>query len=428
MTLTGRTLLGRYYLRELIDSGGMSDVYLAWDQQRSVRLAIKVLRRDLMQNSNIIQLFQREAVILRQLEHPNIVRLYEFEQDGEAAFFVMDWVEGKNLAQLIQERHGPLSLAETARILAPVCSALHFAHRSKIYHCDVKPANIMLHDDGRILLSDFGVARLAGDDVNGGTPPYMAPEQFEDLPVDARADVYGLGVTVYEMLAGKQPFRGDSANSKGSTLRDRIAWEHRYLPVPPLHEANPRIPPQVERVVAKAMSKQVDQRFPTIIAFREAFEQASGSAQENKSTFDRTVFGKAPIPASRQSQPPAQMGGRPAAPPTPEARQKYIEPMRGNGPHLFCRQGTLAGRSVSIPPEGLTIGRGSQCQLRINEASVSRKHATIERGRRGLLYLRDEGSSLGTYVNGVKIVSMVLLKSGDTIQVGRYEVFELREA
>jgi serine/threonine protein kinase len=436
VTLTGRTLLTRYFLRELIDSGGMADVYLAWDQQRSVQMAVKVLRRDLMSNPGATQLFHREAEILRKLEHPNIVRLYEFGQDGDVAFFVMDWVDGGSLAQLLKERQAPLSAAETARIVTPVCSALHYAHRSAIYHCDVKPANIMLHEDGRILLSDFGVARLASDEISGGTPPYMAPEQFEEKPVDARTDIYGLGVTLYEVLAGRQPFRGDSAPSKNSTLRDRLAWEHHFLPAPPLREVNPRLNQAIERVVDKAMAKQPGQRYETVNAFQEEFTQAAGLGQASSGMDDRTIFRGAP-PDVRK--PPLQGAGTPPPAKKPDAkeqrleqprppeRQRQVAPSHGKGPYLYCRQGIYTGQTIPIPAQGLSIGRGSQCGLRLADGSVSRKHATIECSRRGALYLRDDGSSLGTFLNGVVVTGTVLLKPGDVICIGYNEVFELRE-
>jgi serine/threonine protein kinase len=438
VTLSERTLLTRYYLRERIDSGGMADVYLAWDQQRSVQMAVKVLRPDLMRKPNVIQLFHREAEILRKLEHPNIVRLYEFGQDGDVAFFVMDWVDGGSLAQLLKERKAPLSAAETARVVASVCSALHYAHRSAIFHCDIKPANIMLHADGRILLSDFGVARLASDEISGGTPPYMAPEQFEEKPVDARTDIYGLGVTLYEVLSGRQPFRGDSAPSKGSTLRDRLDWEHHFLPVPALRVVNPQLNQAIERVVDKAMAKQPDQRYETVIAFQEAFIQAVGQGQESSGTDERTIFRSGKLTDLRDLQP----GGAvlPPPPKKPKENKKGIEPLRppvgkkppglgrGRNPYLYCRQGVYTGQAIPIPPQGLSIGRGSQCSLRIADGSVSRRHATIECSRRGALYLRDDGSSLGTFLNGVVVTGTVLLKPGDVLCIGYNEVFEFRDA
>lgn len=426
MTLSGETLLGRYYLRELIDSGGMSDVYLAWDQQRSVYLAVKVLRRDLSRNSSVIQLFQQEAEILRKLEHPNIVRMYEFERDDDVAFLVMDWVEGENLAQSIRHRQLPFTPVEVQQILEPVCGALNYAHRNQIFHCDVKPANIMLHNDGRVLLTDFGVARLAGAGVDGGTPPYMAPEQFDGRPVDARTDVYALGIVIYEMLAGRPPFRGDSTNSKGSTLRDRIEWEHRFLPVPPLWQVNPGLDPRLNQLVTRAMSKEISERYCSVSAMLEALNAVAPTKQAVHEDETRTILGgNHPGRSSISPRPEIQRTRASDSIKKPDGMGHPQDHRGVSGPVLFCRQGILAGQQISIPPQGLTIGRGSQCQLRINEPSVSRSHATIEHGRMGKLYIRDEGSSLGTFINGVKIIGVVSLETGDVIALGYHEIFEI---
>jgi serine/threonine protein kinase len=277
-TLAGQTLLGRYFLRELVGSGGMADVYLAWDQLRNAKMAVKVLRRDLGTNSRFFDRFANEADILRKLEHPNIVRLFEYEQDDGIAFIVMQWVEGSNLRQVLTNSHQPLSLADSSRVLESVCSALHYAHENKIYHCDIKPANIMLDIKGNTfdtLLADFGVAQLADTSGGGGTPTYMAPEQFTGDPIDARTDVYALGVTLFEVLTGgTTPYRGLAPSSEGSTTKERIAWEHLNCQPPSLLAINPNYSPAMEKVILTAMQKQPDKRFPSALSFYDAYEKA----------------------------------------------------------------------------------------------------------------------------------------------------------
>jgi len=274
-TLVGTTLGDRYFLRELMGSGGMADVYLTWDNMRAAKMALKILRRDLANDTRFFQMFAKEAEILRKLEHPNIVRLYEFDKEGDIAFIVMDWIEGSNIRQALNDRKKPLSLEEVSAVLEPVCSALNYAHQNNVFHCDIKPANILLHVDGRVLLTDFGVARLASDRIGGGTPPYMAPELFSRGTVNAKTDIYSLGVTLYEIFSGGQvPFRGDSPSSQGSTTRDRIAWELSNLPLPPLHQHNPDLPDEVEKVVSTALSKNPAQRYSSAMALRQAYEQA----------------------------------------------------------------------------------------------------------------------------------------------------------
>jgi serine/threonine-protein kinase len=162
--LVSKTLNNQYYLRRLVGSGGMADVYEAFDKVRATNMAVKVLRRDVASNSRFYQAFEKEATILRELQHPNIVRLYEFGRDGEIVFIVMAWVDGSDLKQKLMHHSDAFSLVEVSAVLKPVASALNFAHQIHVYHCDIKPANILLQNDGKeVLLTDFGVAQLASE-------------------------------------------------------------------------------------------------------------------------------------------------------------------------------------------------------------------------------------------------------------------------
>jgi eukaryotic-like serine/threonine-protein kinase len=409
--LVGHTLLNRYYLREHIGSGGTADVYMAWDNIRSTKMAIKILRRDYVHNPHRFQMFAKEAEFLRQLEHPNIVRLYEFERDEDIAFIVMDWVAGTNLRQAIQQRKKPFDLEATSRILGPMCAALYFAHQKRIFHCDVKPANILLSDDGKVLLTDFGVARLTADEEGGGTPPYMAPEQFMKEEVDGRSDVYALGVTLYEMLTGGElPFRGDSPNSVGTTTKEKIGWEHLNQPVPTPRTITPDMPSAIETVVLTALCKEPEQRFQTPIQLRDAFEHARTVSPQHAGTLSTSSGSTATIRPQKDRQP----------------EQKAVVSRVVTGPQLIGRKGNMAGQTIAIPTKGLTIGRSSDNQLQLTERSVSRRHVSILRMRRGV-YVRDEGSSLGTILNGQRITGPTLLQNGDVIQIGYSEEFEYRE-
>ncbi len=429
-SLVGTTLLDQYYLRELVGAGGMADVYLAWDRLRSTKMAVKVLRRDLASNPKSFQLFTKEAELLRKLEHPNIVRLYEFEREGENVFIIMDWVDGTNLRQAIVDRKRPFSLQEVSGVLQPVCSALNFAHQSQVFHCDVKPANILIHVDGRVLLSDFGVARIASDNISGGTPPYMAPEQFSGSEIDARTDVYALGITVFEMLSGGLvPFRGESPSSQGSTVRARIAWEHLNLQPAAINELNRSIPMDVATVIATALNKEPSRRYGSTLEMRDAYEYACHmvGAEANKAgweaspaslgeTIIKTFFASSPI-----VKPPKIF-------PTPPPREPADYYTQVSGPCLLGRSGFFAGEKVSLLMNELTVGRSSTNQLPIKESSVSRHHVTFIRTKRGV-YIRDENSTVGTMLNGQRIQPNAPLKlhHGDIIQIGYYQVFEFRE-
>jgi len=432
--LTRVTLRNRYFLREQIGSGGMADVYQAWDNLRATRMAIKVLRRDLAQSARFNRMFEQEAELLRKLEHPNIVRLYEFDKEGDVVFIVMDWVEGTNLRQAINEQNKPFNLEEVSHILQPVTAALHYAHQNNVFHCDVKPANILLHVDGRVLLTDFGVARLASDESGGGTPPYMAPEQFAGGVINASTDVYALGITIYEMLSGLVPFRGETPNSQGSTLRDKIAWEHLNASPRPLRQINPAVPGAVENVVNLALSKDPNERFSTVLSLRDAYEHARLEQGREENTFHSTardIFNT--IMPQGRSAPAQSPPVKPAPPARPQAQphaaiaavpQTSVPP---RGPYLFGRTGDFVGLYIPIPKEETTLGRGANMQVRLQERSVSRVHARLTRTRRGV-YLQDENSSVGTMLNGERIQPgvPVLLKSGDIIQLGYYQIFEFR--
>ena len=417
--LTGKTLLGRYFLRELVGSGGMADVYKVWDNLRSSEMAVKVLRRDLANSPRTFQMFAKEAEVLRRLEHPSIVRLYEFEREGDVVFIIMDWVEGGNLKDHLKTRRNPYSLEETSRLLFPISNALNYAHQNNVFHCDVKPANILLHKDGQVLLTDFGVANLPSESGGGGgTPPYMAPEQFSKGVIDARTDVYALGITLYEILSGGNvPFQGRNPNSQGSTLKDRIAWEHLNSPIPSLKTFGVQLPEAVQNVLMTALSKNPAHRYPSTMALREAFEHArtnNGRGGSNAGTIllgDQATFNPAaPLKQIRK------MDQRPPS-------QKIQSPGR---PFLLGRSGERAGQVLVIPDSGLTIGRSSENGLKLTEPAVSRKHAGIAIASQGV-YIYDLNSALGTYVNGQKLQGSLWLKHGDVIQIGYQQVFEYRQ-
>lgn len=412
--LTGRTLNNKFFLRQLIGSGGMADVYLAWDNQRAAKMAVKVLRRDLASNRKFYRAFEKEKRLLEELQHPNIVRLFESGQDNGIVFIVMGWVDGINLKQRIHDLEHPMDLDEVGKILMPVSSALSYAHQMNVFHCDIKPANILLHENGRdVFLADFGVARWVSERGGGGTLPYMAPEQFLHATVNAQTDIYSLGITLYQMLSGGQsPYKGDSA--EGSTPQDRYAWEHINKPLPPLHEHNPSLPKSIISVVERALDKDPRNRYESAMQLWDEFARARGG--RSAGTGEPTVLWQvSPVPSKPISRP--SVAPKPPASPSPQPGTL----------HLYGRSGELAGHQIIIPKQGLTMGRGSNNQLRMQEKSVSRQHARILVMKSGI-YIRDENSALGTYVNGQRIPANipVPLKHGDIFQIGYYQIFEIR--
>lgn len=448
-SLSGRTLLNRYFLREQVGAGGMADVYLAWDQLRNTKMAVKVLRRDLGSNPQFFDRFAIEAEILRKLEHPNIVRLFELQREADIAFIVMQWVDGSNLRQILTKSRQILSLDDCSRILGPVCSALHYAHENQIFHCDIKPANIMLDMKGNTfdtLLADFGVAQLADNVVGGGTPTYMAPEQFTGGEIDARTDVYALGVTLYEILSGGHtPYKGLTSRGEGSTTKERIAWEHLYSPPPSLISVNPNCSTMMEQVVLTAMQKNPQNRFRSAMSFLNAFEQARSTMRISAAPVNSdiwtlisqfthqtksattTVLGKVlgnERPEQRQT--PAEISQNPGNNDLFSPKQSQTTSgfnVLGRNPYFYCRSGIYAGQRFAIQMGETAVGRGTQVDIKISEATVSRRHATLIRTSRGV-YIRDDGSSFGTFVNGNRIFAPTLLKVGDIIQIGSQQIFE----
>jgi serine/threonine protein kinase len=413
--LTGKILKNQFFLRGIIGQGGMADVYEAWDRQRSVRLAVKVMRRDLTQNELLTSEFYKEVELVKRLSHPNIVRFYEQgEEPPDLMYFVMDYVDGKNLRDAIAEHGRPYSPDEVSVIIKPICNALQFAHQEQVFHCDIKPANILLDNRGQVLLSDFGIARLTNETSQSGTPPYMAPEQFLKQPIGAFTDIYSLGVMTFELLGGKLPFRGDTSGSQGTTTHQRIGWEHIYMPLPSLSQLNPHVSPGIEQVVAKALNKEPGDRYPSVIAFLNEFERVRGLAGETLPHVEKTVLKlefhplAAPPSIPNLNPPPHPL------PPPPNRREAC----------LVGIQGEHCGQSIDVPGDGLTIGRSGQNRLRLSEASVSRSHAVIRKTRNQYV-IEDLGSGLGTGLNNMVLRGQrCALHSGDYIRIGYEQVFQ----
>ena len=278
--LVGQTLLGRYRLDRFIGRGGMAMVYEAWDSKRAVSVAVKLMHDDLAEDFVFLRRFAREATTLARLKHPHIVRFLGFEEGQGRAFLVMEYVKGVSLRRHLRNLGRPLSLAETLGVLQPVCSALHYAHQLGIYHCDIKPANVFIEEGGRVLLGDFGIARLSETATvtltTMGTPAYMSPEQCRGgIRLDGRTDIYSLGISTYELLTLDRPFKGEIAQTEG-TIYERVRWEQIFSAPPSPRLVNPDLPIGVEKAVLRALEKDPEQRFQEAMGFFAAIQ--SGAA------------------------------------------------------------------------------------------------------------------------------------------------------
>ncbi len=223
-------LNGRYELKDMLGYGGLGMVYRAHDNKLNMDVAIKFLLSRYSKNFGAIESLKNEAKAAMRLSHPNIVRLYNFEDTPKLKYLLMEYIQGESLSAVVQKRTGRrLAEPEVIRYMSEICDALVYAHKEKIVHRDIKPSNILVTSEGRVKLADFGIALtnedsgLEEDEDAPGTPLYMSPEQILRQPLDGRSDIYSLGVTMYEMLSGKPPFRGkDRSFQYASVLPEPI--------------------------------------------------------------------------------------------------------------------------------------------------------------------------------------------------------------
>ena len=267
----------RYIDRVLVGRGGMGSVYRAYDSRLRRWVALKIMHADLGSRPGFVDRFIREAQVAAMLEHPNIVTVYDIDLLGDSIQMVMSWIDGQDLQQVL-EREGALPPSRVALLLGQIAAALDHAHlRDRpVLHRDIKPSNIMIGPNDRVILTDFGVARLMGDvslTQTGqmvGTPAFMAPEVVQGEEPDGRADVYALGVVLYQMLTGQAPFRAQTP----------LALLHAHVSTPPPAPRSvvPSLPAGVDQVLARALAKDPTTRFQTAGALARAFRSALGLA------------------------------------------------------------------------------------------------------------------------------------------------------
>ncbi len=270
--LVGRSL-GGCVITNLLGQGGMARVYRAHQKHLDRDVAIKVLPPFYASDQNFVDRFELEARSLARLMHPNIVVVHDAGDEQGLLYIVMEYVAGGNLRDYMTQS---MSLREVTRIIKEVASALTYAHERGIIHRDVKPVNVLMDESKRAVLSDFGIAKvlatsaaLTRSGAGVGTPEYMSPEQCKGIQVDARADIYALGVMLYEMLTGHTPFEADNYTA--------LAHSHIYEAPPPPSTYNSRISPAVQAVTLKALAKDPSERFQQAMDMAITLEQAAAA-------------------------------------------------------------------------------------------------------------------------------------------------------
>ena len=305
--------LGKYEIRRELGRGAMGVVYEAYDPMIKRRVALKTIRPDQLageHTDDVVARFRREAQAAGRLSHPNIVSIYDCDEDAGTWFIAMEFVDGRDLKERFAADERFRS-ADIERIMTQILAALDYSHRMGVVHRDIKPANVFILADGTVKVADFGIAHIESSNLTQvgtvvGTPNYMSPEQIMGLPVDGRSDLFSAGVILYQFLTGERPFAGSSTTTMQKVLKEE--------PLPP-STLNVQLPPAIDAVVRKALAKRADERFGTAAAFSAALHAAMPAPAHGLAAADPD----ATLPnAAAATPPPAPPAAPPAATvPTP---------------------------------------------------------------------------------------------------------------
>jgi serine/threonine protein kinase len=464
--LVGKSL-GQLRIVERIGAGGMATVFKAYQPTLDRYVAIKVLPARYARDPVFVKRFVQEARAVAKLVHPNILQIHDFGEQDNITYIVMEYVDGGTLKERLKR---PLTVPETIDYMIQACEGLNCAHKHGIVHRDVKPANMLLRNDGYLLLSDFGIAKILEGTTNLtragvgiGTPQYMSPEQGTGMPVDRRSDIYSLGIVLFHCLAGRVPFTADNP------LTITVKHLNDPLPVEMLRAVG--VPTPIEQVVVKMTAKQQQDRYQTMEALIDALTTALTASQlslpqQRWRPGMSAALPQLEIPAQNASKPlqatPSPVGQfqKPGTPPVSQplsggeqqpvavsvpcfrcgasnlstrlfctacgyeladngaTMDRYID-VNGHAvlARLTIQNGPTGRRSYLFHQDMTTIGRTSGNDLIISGRTVSRRHARLwfDNGR---WILEDLQSANGTLINNVRIFQAAVLNDGDVIHFG----------
>ncbi len=424
--LVGTVLNSSYRIDKLLGQGGMGAVFRARDVSLDRDVAIKLMHSHISTQQGFRERFLQEARAIAALSHPGIVPIHAFSSDPQQLYIVMAFVEGQNLADwlhLLSQRQQAVSLPEALGIVEMVADALAYAHRRGVYHRDIKPGNIILKplEAGQVnaagltflpVVTDFGLAKLAEGGVQSmaglsmGTPAYMAPEQCEAKPIDGRADLYSLGIVLYELVTGRVPFAV-------STLTEALQAHTQMTPPPPRTLA-PDLPTPVERIILKALAKRPEDRFQNGAEMAEALRlaRASLTADQGAPTVAPTQAGYASLATlmSQETPPPTPKDAAWPTPPSDLEAGAQIMVMAPDGNSTTVAFGAR---------RALTIGRDPGNSIPLSDPQVSRQHCQVSTDN-GRFFVTDLNSTNGTFLGDNKLLPGVAepWRPGQAVRVG----------
>jgi serine/threonine protein kinase len=445
--LVGKSL-GAFRVVDRIGAGGMATVFKAYQPTLDRYVAIKVLPAYHARDPVFVKRFVQEARSVAKLAHPNIVQIYEFDEQDGYTYIVMEYVDGGTLKDRLKK---PLSVPEAADFSIQAAEGLDCAHRNGIIHRDVKPANMLLRKDGHLLLSDFGIAKILEGTTNLtrvgtgiGTPQYMSPEQGMGQPVDRRSDIYSLGIVLFHCLTGRVPFTADSPLT--------ITVKHMNEPLPVDKLTAEGVPPPIIQVVQKMTAKQPHERYQSVETLIDALTSALAAANlslgrrgfppislapvdvHKEGSFNVPYSGPLSNPQQSVVQPVITITCFRCGAPNPSSRlycttcgddlsnkrasqDKHMVNGRPVLARLTMQSGPMKGRSYRFHQDVTTIGRTNGNDLVISGRTVSRRHARLWFAE-GHWYLEDIGSANGTLVNSTRLFQAVTLNDGDVVNFG----------
>jgi len=384
MSLVKGEMVGPYQIEDQLGKGGMATVYKAYHPALDRYVAIKIMDAALSKEPGFLERFRREARAIARLDNSHIVPVYDFDEHNKQPYIVLKFIDGRTLRDRMKA--SPLSKSEILRIVSSVGKGLQYAHNRGILHRDTKPSNVLIANDGKVYLTDFGLARIAESasiltgDMIVGTPHYISPEQaMNSENIDEGTDIYSFGVMIYEMIVGCLPFEADTVFS--------VIEDHIYKPPPLPTSIKPNLSPEIEQVLLKALAKRRDERYMQVADLVGSFKKVWPTDDEQSDISSTTMESMA-----------------------------------------IATLLTENGNSFPVSGETVILGRNStrkNIQNDIDLSSldekkiISRRHAMIQRMNNEFI-LHDLESRNGTFINGKRLSSATphTLKEGDVIELG----------